>query len=42
MVSMKLQKRLAANVMNCGKGKAWIDTNERIEIKAKSFGLRHN
>ncbi|CAM8991552.1 unnamed protein product [Rhodiola kirilowii] len=32
MVSLKLQKRLAAIVMNCGKGKVWLDPNEVSEI----------
>merc|ERR1712216_988839 len=28
MVSLKLQKRLAASVLNCGKRKIWLDPNE--------------
>ncbi|KAK8947307.1 60S ribosomal protein L19-1 [Platanthera zijinensis] len=32
MVSLKLQKRLAASVLNCGKGKVWLDPNEVSEI----------
>ncbi|XP_047331975.1 60S ribosomal protein L19-1-like [Impatiens glandulifera] len=28
MVSLKLQKRLAASVMDCGKGRVWLDPNE--------------
>ncbi|CAM8994859.1 unnamed protein product [Rhodiola kirilowii] len=32
MVSLKLQKRLAAIVMNCGKEKVWLDPNEVSEI----------
>ncbi|WP_407605349.1 50S ribosomal protein L19e, partial [Pseudomonas aeruginosa] len=32
MVSLKLQKRLAASVLNCGKGKVWLDPNEINEI----------
>ena len=28
MVSLKLQKRLAASVLKCGKGKVWLDPNE--------------
>lgn len=31
-VSLKLQKRLAASVMKCGKGKIWLDPNEVNEI----------
>jgi hypothetical protein len=32
MVSLKLQKRLAASVLKCGKGKVWLDPNEVSEI----------
>lgn len=32
MVSLKLQKRLAASVLKCGKGKVWLDPNEANEI----------
>ncbi|CAN8259077.1 unnamed protein product [Cochlearia groenlandica] len=32
MVSLKLQKRLAASVMNCGKKKVWLDPNEAKDI----------
>jgi large subunit ribosomal protein L19e len=32
MVSLKLQKRLAASVLNCGKNKVWLDPNEASEI----------
>jgi len=32
MVSLKLQKRLAASVLNCGKGRVWLDPNEINEI----------
>ena len=32
MVSLKLQKRLAASVLNCGKNKVWMDPNEVNEI----------
>lgn len=32
MVSLKLQKRLAASVLNCGKRKVWLDPNEGSEI----------
>lgn len=33
MVSLKLQKRLAASVLKCGKRKIWLDPNEINEIK---------
>uniref|UniRef100_M4EX11 Large ribosomal subunit protein eL19 domain-containing protein n=1 Tax=Brassica campestris TaxID=3711 RepID=M4EX11_BRACM len=32
MVSLKIQKRLAASVMKCGKGKVWLDPNESSDI----------
>merc|ERR1712183_182295 len=32
MSSLKLQKRLAASVMGCGKNKVWLDLNEIGEI----------
>ncbi|KMT14259.1 hypothetical protein BVRB_4g076150 [Beta vulgaris subsp. vulgaris] len=32
MVSLKLQKRLAASVLGCGKKKTWLDPNESNEI----------
>jgi hypothetical protein len=32
MVSLKQQKRLAAGVLKCGKGKVWLDPNEVSEI----------
>ena len=32
MVSLKLQKRLAASVLSCGLRKVWLDPNEVNEI----------
>jgi large subunit ribosomal protein L19e len=32
MVSLRLQKRLAASVLKCGERKVWLDPNEVIEI----------
>jgi len=32
MVSLKSQKRLAASVLKCGKGRVWLDPNEINEI----------
>lgn len=32
MVSLKLQKRLAASVLSCGLRKVWLDPNEVTEI----------
>lgn len=33
MVSLKLQKRLAASVLNCGRYKVWLDPNETSHLK---------
>ncbi|KAK9937609.1 hypothetical protein M0R45_014387 [Rubus argutus] len=32
MVSLKLQKRLAASVLKCGQGEVWLDPNEVSDI----------
>ena len=32
MVSLKLQARLAADVLRCGRGRVWLDPNEASEI----------
>ncbi|KAH9608879.1 hypothetical protein KSS87_000975, partial [Heliosperma pusillum] len=32
MVSLKLQKRLAGDILKCGRGKVWLDPNETNEI----------
>ncbi|KAG6481014.1 hypothetical protein ZIOFF_057605 [Zingiber officinale] len=32
MGSLKLQKRLAASILNCGRGKVWLDPNEVNEL----------
>ncbi|CAN0920232.1 60S ribosomal protein L19-2 [Linum grandiflorum] len=43
MVSTNLQKRLAASVLKCGKGKVWLDPNEVKDISmanSRTF-LRH-
>merc|ERR1719359_2413211 len=32
MVSLKVQKRLSAKVLKCGKGRVWMDPNESTEI----------
>ncbi|KAF2317509.1 hypothetical protein GH714_023710 [Hevea brasiliensis] len=32
MVSLRLQKRLAASILKCGEGKLWLDPNETNEI----------
>merc|ERR1711998_150604 len=39
MVSLKLQKRLAATVLNCGKRKIWLDPNEVNEISMANSRL---
>merc|ERR1711935_488723 len=42
MGSMKLQKRLAASVKKCGKGRIWLDPNEASEISMANsrFNIR--
>eukprot|EP01119_Soliformovum_irregulare_P002464 TRINITY_DN12709_c0_g1_i1.p1 TRINITY_DN12709_c0_g1~~TRINITY_DN12709_c0_g1_i1.p1 ORF type:complete len:269 (-),score=94.31 TRINITY_DN12709_c0_g1_i1:117-923(-) len=32
MVNLRLQKRLAASILGCGRGKVWLDPNESNEI----------
>ncbi|CAI9113687.1 OLC1v1014341C1 [Oldenlandia corymbosa var. corymbosa] len=32
MVSLRLQKRLAASILKCGKGKVWLDPGETDDI----------
>merc|ERR1719265_62573 len=32
MVSLRLQRRLAASVLNCGRGRVWLDPNEASEV----------
>ncbi|KAA8541360.1 hypothetical protein F0562_025321 [Nyssa sinensis] len=32
MVSLRLQKRLAASILNCGKGRVWLDPNENTDM----------
>merc|ERR1712096_472238 len=39
MVSPKLQKRLAASVLKCGKRKIWLDPNEVNEISMANSRL---
>merc|ERR1739848_698246 len=39
MVSLKLQKRLAASVLKCGKRKIWLDPNEVYEISMANSRL---
>merc|ERR1712188_155686 len=39
MVSLKLQKRLAASVLKCGKHKIWLDPNEGNEISMANSRL---
>jgi large subunit ribosomal protein L19e len=41
-MSMKLQKRLAAEVKKCGKGRIWLDPNETNEISMANsrFNIR--
>merc|ERR1712137_1075547 len=41
-MSMKLQKRLAASVKKCGRGRIWLDPNETNEISMANsrFNIR--
>ncbi|CAK0792854.1 unnamed protein product, partial [Prorocentrum cordatum] len=41
-MSLKLQKRLAASVKKCGKGRIWLDPNEASEISMANsrFNIR--
>merc|ERR1711934_498791 len=39
MVSLKLQKRLAASVLKCGQRKIWLDPNEVNEISMANSRL---
>ncbi|KAJ6760069.1 RIBOSOMAL PROTEIN L19 [Salix purpurea] len=43
MVSLRLQKRLAASLLDCGKGKLWLDPNESTDISManSSKSIRH-
>ncbi|GMI75424.1 Ribsomal Protein Like 19B [Hibiscus trionum] len=36
MVSLKVQRRLAASLLNCGKGKVWLDPCEPLLISMAS------
>merc|ERR1712039_163167 len=36
MPSLKLQKRLAANILRCGKRKVWLDPSEKTNILASN------
>merc|ERR1711967_6265 len=42
VMSLKLQKRLAASVKKCGKGRIWLDPNEVSEISMANsrFNIR--
>lgn len=40
MVSLKLQKRLAASVLSCGLRKVWLDPNEVNEISMANSSER--
>eukprot|EP00382_Lankesteria_abbotti_P005540 CAMPEP_0113846708 /NCGR_PEP_ID=MMETSP0372-20130328/1459_1 /TAXON_ID=340204 /ORGANISM="Lankesteria abbotti" /LENGTH=198 /DNA_ID=CAMNT_0000815885 /DNA_START=58 /DNA_END=654 /DNA_ORIENTATION=- /assembly_acc=CAM_ASM_000359 len=38
-MSLKLQKRLAASVLGCGKRRIWMDPNERVEVAGANSRL---
>ena len=43
MAFLRLQKRLAAAVLKCGKGRVWIDPNECSEVAlANSSKYQHS
>ncbi|KAK8615433.1 hypothetical protein V6N13_017023 [Hibiscus sabdariffa] len=39
MASLKVQKRLAANLLNCGKGKVWLDPCEALLISMANSSM---
>ncbi|KAH6822906.1 Ribosomal protein L19e family protein [Perilla frutescens var. hirtella] len=39
MVSLRLQKRLATNILDCGKSKVWMDPNEAVHISMANSRL---
>lgn len=39
MVSLRLQKRLAASILNCGKGKVWLDPDESPQISMANSSM---
>lgn len=41
MVSLKLQKRLAASVLDCGLRKVWLDPNEVNDISMANSSTSH-
>jgi large subunit ribosomal protein L19e len=41
MVGLKVQKRLAASVLKCGKKRIWMDPNEANEIGLANSSKPH-
>ncbi|KAL3818605.1 hypothetical protein ACJIZ3_004510 [Penstemon smallii] len=39
MVSLKIQKRLAASILRCGKGKVWLDPHETFHLSMANSRL---
>ena len=39
MACLRLQKRLAASVLGCGKKKVWLDPNEISDISISNSSL---
>ena len=39
MVVLRLQKRLAASVLDCGKKRLWLDPNESNEISLANSSI---
>ena len=42
MVNLRLQKRLAAAVLKCGRGRVWMDPNETSEISLANSRMHLN
>ena len=42
MAFLRLQKRLAATVLKCGKRRVWIDPNETNEVALANSSKHHS
>ena len=40
MVNLKTQKRVAAAVLKCGKGRVWIDPNEADQVSQANSSIK--
>lgn len=41
MVNLRTQKRVAAAVLKCGRGRVWIDPNEADQISQANSSTLH-